>query len=173
MRDIFIEKKFEKSDIPDLFKGHLSNLCPVHFIRLFTTGAIVLIGSSKDIYTIRSWRKYLSRLFVTWSKCQNRDFSYPDSILVEIRDFQAKSGWLDSLDFTRQGETSRNGNGYSCFDYKIVYVTASTVWYNLKCDDRSYWNPNITDSMPHTRPLKLNLCKYIPCTSSSFTLYVL
>ena len=28
----------------------LSNLCAVHFIHLFTTGAIVLIGSSKDIF---------------------------------------------------------------------------------------------------------------------------
>ena len=40
MRDILIEKKFEKLDIPDLFKGNLSNLCPVHFIALFTTRAI-------------------------------------------------------------------------------------------------------------------------------------
>ena len=55
----------KKLDIPDLFKGNLSNLCPVHFVDLFTTGAIFLIGSSKDIYAIRIWQKYLSRLLVT------------------------------------------------------------------------------------------------------------
>ena len=77
MRDMFIVKKFEKSDISDLFKGNLSNLCLVHFIRLFTINDIVLIGSSKNIYTIRIWRKYLFRILVTWSKCQIRDFSYP------------------------------------------------------------------------------------------------
>ena len=43
MRDIFIEKKFEKSDVPDLFKGNVSNLSPVHFVHLFTTGAVFLI----------------------------------------------------------------------------------------------------------------------------------
>ena len=39
-RDRLIEKTFEKSDITDLFRGNQSNLCPVHFVHLFTTGAI-------------------------------------------------------------------------------------------------------------------------------------
>ena len=36
------------------------------------------------------------------NKFKNRDFSYPDSVLVNILDYQAKSGWLDSL--SRQGD---------------------------------------------------------------------
>ena len=39
MRDIFIEK-CKKSDITDVLKGDQSNFCPVHFVHLFTTGAI-------------------------------------------------------------------------------------------------------------------------------------
>ena len=35
---------------------------------------------------------YYKNSFGKQNRCQNRDFSYPDRILVGIRDFQAKSG---------------------------------------------------------------------------------
>ena len=37
-----------------------------------------------------------------YQRCQNRDFSYPDRILVGIRDFQAK-----------QGESRRDRDGWT------------------------------------------------------------
>ena len=51
-----------------------------------------LTRSPKDISTIRVWRKYLPGLLVPWIRWQNRDFSYPDGILLGIRDFWVKSG---------------------------------------------------------------------------------
>ena len=45
--------------------------------------------------------KYHKFIWKYQNSFQNQDFSYPDRILVGIRDSQAKSGWLDSLN--RQG----------------------------------------------------------------------
>ena len=38
--DVFMEMKFEKSDITDLLKGNQFNLCSANFLHRFTTGAI-------------------------------------------------------------------------------------------------------------------------------------
>ena len=47
---IFVEKEFEKSDITDLFRGNQSNLCPVHFVHLFTTGVMFLPYSEENLH---------------------------------------------------------------------------------------------------------------------------
>ena len=38
--ETLIETKFEKSRVTDTLKGYQFNFCPVHFLHLFTAGAI-------------------------------------------------------------------------------------------------------------------------------------
>ena len=55
-----------------------------------------------------------------YQRCQNRDFSYPDRILVGIRDFQAK-----------QGESWRDRDGWTVWSLDIyLYRSFAT----LKCE---------------------------------------
>ena len=61
-----------------------------------------------------------TRIHMKYQRCQNRDFSYPDRILVGIRDFQAK-----------QGESWRDRDGWTVWSLDIyLYRSFAT----LKCE---------------------------------------
>ena len=86
-----------------------------------------LLGYATDgIYSIRIWRKYLPRLVIPWNRCQNRDFSYFDGISIGTQDFQAKSGWLDSLDNIIDDFISKTNVGKNS---SVILLQLWFIWY--------------------------------------------
>ena len=74
--DIIIWTKFDKSGITALLKGSRSNLCPVYFVHLFTTGAIFNQVSEGYLHG-QNLTEISSYSSCSLKQMSSQDFSYP------------------------------------------------------------------------------------------------